>query len=93
MGGEHAKVLATTAGNKGSPPHGRGAPLGDRHRRRLPRLTPAWAGSTRARCRFTAVFEAHPRMGGEHDLDRLVLVGSEGSPPHGRGAHVEGLRG
>ena len=70
----------------GSSPHTRGARRRCRHRRTTGRIIPAYAGSTRRRCRWPPAGRDHPRIRGEHRKvlgDNLRVYGSS---PHTRGA-------
>ena len=85
MRGEDHKPRLKASRVKGSPPHARGRQRqqeGSGHRHRL---TPACAGKTRYRRRFSPPRVAHPRMRGEDLTKSSGRSGKEGSPPHARG--------
>ena len=86
MGGEHFKPGCLGRRQRGSSPHGRGAPgqvssLGVRGR-----IIPAWAGSTKPVYPPNPDQADHPRMGGEHEFPLVGVKSDAGSSPHGRGA-------
>ncbi len=99
-GGDGSTVATTGRYWPGSPPRGRGRPA-DRHRPRAVRgLTPARAGTARGRRARSPRRRAHPRAGGDGVGREIVeairaggdgretpcqLIGTEGSPPRGRG--------
>ena len=84
-GGEHSSGSERRVSVRGSPPHGRGTPRGDRLGRGLRRLTPARAGNTTRPEAGRHLKRAHPRTGGEHNNKTLQTAVIQGSPPHGRG--------
>ena len=89
MGGEHHCRNPVTVPQAGSPPHGRGTPSRPWREQPTPGLTPAWAGNTAIRPMASAHVQAHPRMGGEHNGAPTATITVTGSPPHGRGTHLE----
>ena len=85
VGGEKSALSATLLACLGSPPRGRGkAPQQSAF---LPhqRITPAWAGKSRATAHRGSSRVDHPRVGGEKINCHVVHVPHEGSPPRGRG--------
>ena len=84
--GEHDVYDMVTARGRGSSPHTRGA----RRRPEQPVLErgiiPAYAGSTFATRRPRMSMPDHPRIRGEHGGCQAILVDSDGSSPHTRGA-------
>ena len=60
--------------------------MGARAPARIPRIIPAYAGSTCPRGAGPVGVEDHPRIRGEHPLTGSQLVGGGGSSPHTRGA-------
>ena len=93
MRGEHLKGPHSARRRPGSSPHARGAPMHRGHRRTLPRLIPACAGSTAGKSGRKPKPTAHPRMRGEHWSVRSRSTDSPGSSPHARGAPGRGYRG
>ena len=91
MRGEHASASWSVVVLEGSSPHARGARvlLHLLHAQR--RIIPACAGSTHAMSGRQRRGEDHPRMRGEHMLQKVGVKCFLGSSPHARGAH-EGVR-
>ena len=85
VGGENVRVAAKRRAKTGSSPRGRGKRDGRPERLRARRLIPAWAGKTESMASIASSVRAHPRVGGENDLDWDVIVTEEGSSPRGRG--------
>ena len=89
--GEHSICLKFCHLTTGSSPHTRGArTFPDRGEARQ-RIIPAYAGST---CLWPGNIEPHrdhPRIRGEHGGCQAILVDSDGSSPHTRGAPHEGV--
>ena len=86
MCGEHRNIIACICVSLGSSPHVRGAQKHCRHRRGVPGIIPACAGST---IRFYPECGGngdHPRMCGEHSLSINHAGTPVGSSPHVRGA-------
>ncbi len=84
--GEHRRGPDRASGQPGSPPRTRGA-LRQRYAVvDAGRITPAYAGSTRARRVRPPLNPDHPRVRGEHDPFRLSAEQINGSPPRTRGA-------
>ena len=71
----------------GSPPRMRGKPLVLFLINSGLRITPAHAGKTRARSRFSGTAPDHPRACGENFPHLLTLHHNLGSPPRMRGKH------
>ena len=55
----------------------------------LPRIIPAYAGSTRAPARIPHLIQDHPRIRGEHRSTVGTTASKHGSSPHTRGARLE----
>ena len=85
MGGEKGLMLSNVPVSSGSPPHGRGKAHELRTLPRAVRITPAWAGKSRAKYRAESNQRDHPRMGGEKLSSVEAATINQGSPPHGRG--------
>ena len=86
MCGENRNIIACICVSLGSSPHVRGAQKHCRHRRGVPGIIPACAGST---IRFYPECGGngdHPRMCGEHSLSINHAGTPVGSSPHVRGA-------
>ena len=58
----------------------------------LPRIIPAYAGSTTCRGSYRAWNRDHPRIRGEHVKNGTFSTGMLGSSPHTRGAHTGALQ-
>ena len=86
MCGEHHNIIACICVSLGSSPHVRGAQKHCRHRRGVPGIIPACAGSTKLISHVPFVGGDHPRMCGEHLVDRARRGLWSGSSPHVRGA-------
>ena len=89
MRGEHVSAWAREAREWGSPPHARGAHFLSLPISRRNRITPACAGSTAAPRAGRTQVEDHPRMRGEHEIQRMEAEAQVGSPPHARGALLD----
>ena len=88
MCGEHAMEKGEITADEGSSPHVRGARLvADRCRRGIG-IIPACAGSTRLAASSSRQRRDHPRMCGEHAVQRRRIDHQRGSSPHVRGARV-----
>ena len=72
----------------GSSPHTRGAPRPCGAGRRRSGIIPAYAGSTSTHFFLFWSYSDHPRIRGEHRLDRLWVDDAGGSSPHTRGAPI-----
>ena len=84
--GEHDPNRSFGEKMAGSSPHTRGALVLLMALCVLQRIIPAYAGSTRRRCRWLPADRDHPRIRGEH-LNRIKNeMPAEGSSPHTRGA-------
>ena len=70
MGGEHVPILIDAESTIGSSPHGRGTRHAHARRCAADRFIPAWAGNTRSGSGSWRERTVHPRMGGEHPLER-----------------------
>ncbi len=84
--GEHLAYRLTKYVCPGSPPRMRGARPGVVQGALRQGITPAYAGSTRARWRSAAGRTDHPRVCGEHVTLALPPRAPTGSPPPMRGA-------
>ena len=85
MGGEKLAVEDTNHSYQGSPPRGRGKALHPSSSARSSRITPAWAGKSRAKCKANSNQRDHPRVGGEKPPALGISATDTGSPPRGRG--------
>ena len=65
MGGEKANGSDAPDDDEGSPPHGQGKDDVFRGQILLPGITPAWAGKSLYEMQNRAVYQDHPRVGGE----------------------------
>ena len=84
--GEHPSGRARICAAGGSSPHTRGARPARNSPLRVPRIIPAYAGSTKSTSTAPATLEDHPRIRGEHLPCPLALCATVGSSPHTRGA-------
>ena len=84
--GEHGSKRNWPHDTPGSSPHTRGARIVGGDRGRLPRIIPAYAGSTPSTEDSTRAWTDHPRIRGEHWSTTIVRVTAAGSSPHTRGA-------
>ena len=84
--GEHPWSAPSSRALSGSSPHTRGAPSSRMNSSKISGIIPAYAGSTRCRCRFPASRRDHPRIRGEHSLRIVATPRRRGSSPHTRGA-------
>ena len=99
VGGENVIMIWPTPTVRGSSPRGRGKQIPGGTTAVLLRLIPAWAGKTRQADSNSHGLAAHPRVGGENLIRRMVLGAEAGSSPRGRGkrwcavdqAQIEGL--
>ena len=87
VGGEHLSEDSGVVDALGSSPRGRGARDFAGGRLGQLRLIPAWAGSTTRQSNGASHPTAHPRVGGEHAMEKGQITAGEGSSPRGRGAH------
>ena len=87
--GEHPRSCSTVAVSLGSSPHTRGAPTCVGGVSQAVGIIPAYAGSTSLDiCRKKPTSD-HPRIRGEHKLERVARNCQNGSSPHTRGAPPE----
>ncbi len=70
---------------RGSPPPTRGTPASTSSASSPFRLTPAYAGNTPTPSHWQSILKAHPRLRGEHPIQRGAEHGRPGSPPPTRG--------
>ena len=84
--GEHERRIHFWEFGVGSSPHTRGARPGRRRRGQGARIIPAYAGSTAPRRTGRFGCTDHPRIRGEHPLERHAVAVDQGSSPHTRGA-------
>ena len=54
-------------------------------------LIPAWAGKTARRWPSSMPQGAHPRVGGENEVQRIITSSVAGSSPRGRGKPLPSL--
>ena len=73
-------------------PHTRGAPIDRWDDRVQARIIPAYAGSTRVAAGTGTGRWDHPRIRGEHQANKVIKIGADGSSPHTRGALYGGPR-
>ena len=83
--GEKVLSVLTMAAALGSPPHMRGKEIAVPGLVHSVRITPAYAGKRRSRCRQSSTRRDHPRMCGEKSSHTGELSLPLGSPPHVRG--------
>ncbi len=88
--GEHGHDMTQQAGDIGTPPLARGAPLQRDLGRDGVRDTPARAGSTMSPETLEVAKPGHPRSRGEHCDVRGIDTPACGTPPLARGARVRG---
>ena len=84
--GEHDCGVMVIAGTDGSSPHTRGARFSLAPSCLMPRIIPAYAGSTASPGAEPAPHPDHPRIRGEHMSMSVFEMTSPGSSPHTRGA-------
>ena len=84
--GEHSSPSTSRRTSWGSSPHTRGAPPCPSGWRRTTRIIPAYAGSTDEAIPMKRGSRDHPRIRGEHPLERHAVAVDQGSSPHTRGA-------
>ena len=85
VGGEKEKKGVKQCGMTGSPPRGRGKGCHFEYCQKGVRITPAWAGKSKAETGEQACPEDHPRVGGEKHRREVLRKRYKGSPPRGRG--------
>ena len=91
MRGEHMSDTIVFTSIMGSSPHARGTRRWRLPIRPAPGIIPACAGNTWKTMPIPRSSRDHPRMRGEHRLNRLRLSRLRGSSPHARGTQVHGL--
>ena len=84
--GEHLGYRWDAEAKLGSSPHTRGAQTLQETRHPLPRIIPAYAGSTKPIAAVEHSRTDHPRIRGEHRPCGGPSAGPRGSSPHTRGA-------
>ena len=84
--GEHSRLLTCLLILEGSSPHTRGAQQPRHEEELVPRIIPAYAGSTTTSRNGCCFSPDHPRIRGEHDPCPLADWATVGSSPHTRGA-------
>ena len=88
--GEHAGLDVNHRSDGGSSPHTRGARRRSSPASAVPRIIPAYAGSTPTRAAGLSIWRDHPRIRGEHQETPGANAWGLGSSPHTRGAlHAE----
>ena len=87
--GEHWLTPVKAAICRGSSPHTRGALAAVGFEREIPRIIPAYAGSTSPASARGPRSADHPRIRGEHQNSWQSRTVGVGSSPHTRGAHLE----
>ncbi len=85
VGGEHNHVSTIHYAVVGSSPRGRGTRQPVFRKGLRVRIIPAWAGNTRTPETNSGTAADHPRVGGEHLMNRAEMAGIDGSSPRGRG--------
>ena len=83
--GDHGWASRVWDFDKGSPPRMRGPPHDSATSSTAPRITPANAGTTKARHRPAEWPPDHPRECGDHGPGRGIRQREQGSPPRMRG--------
>ena len=84
--GEHGALWTPNRDQPGSSPHTRGAHVAERPPIPPDRIIPAYAGSTYAAHKVAIESGDHPRIRGEHAIERKMMTSAPGSSPHTRGA-------
>ncbi len=85
VGGDGERRAADAERKAGSPPRGRGRPLGAPVADSVGGLTPAWAGTAAIDFDPLLTLGAHPRVGGDGGRRGCPRRKVQGSPPRGRG--------
>ena len=85
VGGEHSLLRVSYATAHGSSPRGRGTRRQQGQLAPAGRFIPAWAGNTTIRIASSSLATVHPRVGGEHAIERETRMMHDGSSPRGRG--------
>ncbi len=88
-GGDGQGVSLAEAQGMGSPPRGRGRPEGRIGNEPTSGLTPARAGTAVSVNPTYTLHRAHPRAGGDGSVIRTAAGMQAGSPPRGRGRHLD----
>ena len=88
VGGAHCGGERAPPGHAGSSPRGRGALSECVDGPGECGIIPAWAGRTCGDGDRVSATGDHPRVGGAHTTAPVMIFGSAGSSPRGRGAHV-----
>ena len=91
MCGEHPPSCSMLIVELGSSPHVRGALRAGVCRNVGHGIIPACAGSTKKTHTPITLIRDHPRMCGEHVNIKLTIQRPQGSSPHVRGAHENGV--
>ena len=86
--GEHEKTRHPPPQTPGSSPHTRGARRQCGLYDEIPRIIPAYAGSTSRNGAVASIAADHPRIRGEHAPLMATCRSSPGSSPHTRGAQI-----
>ena len=92
VGGEHINVTDGGRALDGSSPRGRGTLGQPDQLGGHVRVIPAWAGNTKSLLFRHHSSPGHPRVGGEHSVERAKAPSSDGSSPRGRGTHADRQR-
>ena len=82
--GNHFVVVASVLAELGSPPHTREPHLHSGSHQRKLRITPAYAGTTTQSLSPNTQTEDHPRIRGNHKIEKKKIHLYVGSPPHTR---------
>ena len=92
MRGEHSHAVDVFNLGVGSSPHARGTPSNMRAAWTASGIIPACAGNTRGMALIGDALRDHPRMRGEHAVERPTKQDRMGSSPHARGTRVRCAR-
>ena len=84
--GEHSSRQAPNPLADGSSPRSRGAHTSAGVPQKIPRIIPAFAGSTKIPASRQCVTRDHPRVRGEHTVQEFPVADTVGSSPRSRGA-------
>ena len=85
VGGENQPSRGGANHREGSSPRGRGKLVKAAAALDRSRLIPAWAGKTKHVTAPVTPTPAHPRVGGENEIEALLDPEQQGSSPRGRG--------
>ena len=88
MRGEHQSGWYPNTETAGSSPHARGTLSPVPHPQVPTGIIPACAGNTGIIQGLGVTGRDHPRMRGEHIIERPIRYGESGSSPHARGTHT-----